>query len=69
MKTVDLIVGESAILPHGVVLTVIKTKGDGKVTLGLLAPKTVRIDRPEAKCKVPKAGRVDPWELSRGPVR
>lgn len=69
MKTVDLTVGESAVLPHGVVLTVLKTKGTSKVRLGLLAPPTVRIDRSEAKVKTRRAGQRDPWELSRGPVR
>ena len=68
MKTIDLTVGEAVVLPHGVVLTFVRRKGE-KAVLGLLAPKAVRIDRPEAKSHETKAGRRDPWELSRGPVR
>ena len=68
MKTIDLTVGDSVVLPHGVVLTVLRRKGTERVMLGLLAPAAVRINRQEAKCKTPKAGCVDPWELSREPV-
>lgn len=68
MKIIELGRNESVVLAHGAILTVCKIK-PGMVSLGVTAPASVSIERPERK-KGPKAGeRKPPREFARDPVR
>ncbi len=55
LTTIDVKRGESVVLPHGVVLTFLKAKDAGTTAkLGLEAPRSVSIVRPDAKRQEPK---------------